>query len=182
MLKIGKLNLRITKIILANGEEEHLISNLNTENFTYSDLKHLYNLRWGIEVSFDSLKNLLDVENISGYSEIAVKQDFFARMFTYNIVTDIENTAQKILDKKNKNKYKLRNKKFKINKNTAIGIIKDDLIEIAIIKDIKIQKQHLTSLILEISNHYTQKSTKKPPRKPKRVYFTKNRSNNRRSF
>jgi hypothetical protein len=182
ILKIGKLNLRVTKIILPTGEEEHLISNLDKETFNYVDIEQLYKLRWEIEVSFDSLKNLLDVENVSGYSEIAVKQDFLARMLSYNIVTDIENSAQKILDEKNKNNEPHLDKKKKINKNTVIGIVKEDLIEIATMKNDHVQKQLLTNLIEEISTYYTQTSTIKSPRKPKRIYSAKNRSNNRKSF
>ena len=48
------------------------------------------------------MKNLLQIENVSGYSKIAVKQDFFSQMLAYNIATDIEITAQKILEEKQK--------------------------------------------------------------------------------
>jgi IS4 transposase len=106
LLKIGKVNLRVTKIVLDSGKVKHLISNLNVENFSFNDLNELYQLRWRIEVSFDVLKNSLDIENISGYKEIAVKQDFLSQMVAYNIITDIENTAQRIFDKREEKKRK----------------------------------------------------------------------------
>jgi len=45
LLKIGKVNLRETKIILPTREIKYLISNLNKETFTYNDLNDLYKLR-----------------------------------------------------------------------------------------------------------------------------------------
>jgi hypothetical protein len=182
LLQKEKINLRITKVILSSGIEEHLISNLDKETFTDEDLKELYNLRWGIEVSYDSIKNLLHIENVSGYSEKAVKQDFFSQMLAYNIVTDVENTAQNILnEKEDENPKKHKNKKL-INKNLLIGIIKEDLIKIACIKNKKIRKKLLKELIEEASKLYTVTSTLEPKRTEKRVYFVKNRSNCRKSF
>jgi len=182
LLKIGAFNLRVTKITLPNGEEEHLISNLDKKTFSYEDLKEIYDLRWGIEVSFDVLKNLLNIENISGYKEIVVYQDFFSQMLAYNIATDMENTAQKLLDEReNKKENESKNPK-KINKNIVIGIIKEELIEIAVLTDAKQQEKKLKTFIEEMSRKYTQTSTVKSPRKPKRVYSAKNRSNNRKSY
>ena len=48
MREIKSLNLRFVKIILDNGTEEYLLTNLNTEIFTYDDINYLYNLRWRI--------------------------------------------------------------------------------------------------------------------------------------
>ena len=182
LLKIGKFNLRITKITLPNKEEEHLISNLDQETFTYEDLKEIYNLRWRIEVSFDVLKNLLHIENISGYKEIVVYQDFFSQMLAYNIATDMENTAQEILDERENKKENKSKKPKKVNKNIVIGIIKEELVEIAVLPDAKLQEEKLKTFIEEMSRKYTQPSTKKSPRKPKRVYSAKNRTNNRKSY
>jgi hypothetical protein len=182
LLKIGKVNLRVTKILLPSGEEEHLISNLNKETFNYNDLKELYNLRWGIEVSFDVLKNSFYIENISGYKEIAVYQDFLSQMLAYNIVTDMENSAQKLLDEKESESESENKIDKKVNKNIAIGIVKEELVEIAILPDEGQQREKLKIFIEEMSRQYTQTSTVKSPRKTKRVYSTKNRSNNRRSF
>ncbi|MCC7553800.1 MAG: IS4 family transposase [Methanobacteriaceae archaeon] len=182
LLQRDKIYLRVTKVILKNGEEEHLISNLDTEKFNANDLKELYSLRWGIETSYDTLKNLMYIENLSGYTEIAVKQDYFSQILAYNITTDVENTAQKILEKNKQINPKNNPKKIKINKNLTIGIIKSDILEIAIIKDKKLQKTTLKNLIYETAKLYTQTSTQKYERPPKKMYSAKNRSNNRRSF
>ena len=63
-------------MILDTGEVEVLLTNL-TENF---DFKHLYFLRWGVEIEYDVLKNALEIENFSGRTETAIKQDFYAHI------------------------------------------------------------------------------------------------------
>jgi hypothetical protein len=105
LLSIEKIRLRISKIKLETEEEEHLISNLYKDDFTYNDLKELYSERWEIEKSFDVLKNKLQIENISGLSKIAIEQDFHAQILVYNIIQDIKNEAnRKIINEKNSKK------------------------------------------------------------------------------
>ncbi|GHU05874.1 hypothetical protein AGMMS49960_22240 [Betaproteobacteria bacterium] len=86
------LKLRMIVIILPNGVEEHIITNLKSNNFNYKEIEEIYSLRWGIETGYDTIKNLMQIENVSGYSELAIKQDYFSKLISYNIVTDIENT------------------------------------------------------------------------------------------
>ena len=70
------IKLRITKVKLENGTNELLISNLPQEKLTKNNLKELYNKRWKIETVYDFLKNVMNIENFTGYSEIIVKKDF----------------------------------------------------------------------------------------------------------
>ena len=100
----GSLRLRVTKIKLDNGKREDLISNLCLDEINSDDLKVLYSRRWEIEKSFDVLKNKLYIENISGYSRIAVEQDFHAQILVYNMVQDIKNEGDKILEEKRRQK------------------------------------------------------------------------------
>ena len=103
-------------------------------------------------------------------------------MLAYNIATDMENTAQEILDERENKKENKSKKPKKVNKNIVIGIIKEELVEIAVLPDAKLQEEKLKTFIEEMSRKYTQPSTKKSPRKPKRVYSAKNRTNNRKSY
>jgi IS4 transposase len=57
--KLGKINIRITTVILENGKEECLISNLPMNKFTQDDLKEIYKLRWEIEYILQTLKKFL---------------------------------------------------------------------------------------------------------------------------
>jgi hypothetical protein len=84
--KLGKINIRITTILLENGEEEYLISNLPMNKFKSNDLKEVYSLIWEIKI-YDHLKNLLKIEEVRGQSKIVVEQDFFSQiLFTIIII------------------------------------------------------------------------------------------------
>jgi hypothetical protein len=97
-----KFNLRVTKIILDSGEEELLISNLTYEEFSYNEIKELYNKRWKIETSYDKLKNSFKIEKITGKSKLTVEQDFYSQILAYNMVEDLAKHANNELKKTKK--------------------------------------------------------------------------------
>jgi len=66
------------------------------------------------------LKGSLKFENISGYTKIAVKQDFFSQTLAHNIIKDIENSSQKIKNLKNKKTQYKKKKEGKINTHMVI--------------------------------------------------------------
>jgi hypothetical protein len=181
LLDIGTLNLRIIAIQLVTGETEYLITNLGNKNFKYNDLAEIYRLRWGIEVSFKTLKSLLKVEDISGLSKIAVEQDLFSQILAYNIINDMKNVSQIKKNKNTENSPFKKKKEGKINRNIVIGHFKLKIIGIFLEKNKEKQEEILYSLIIKISKYYTNTSTKKyehPENTPTRKYPT----NCRRSF
>lgn len=95
LLEMEKMRLRVSKIILENGEEEHLISNFYFDEVDYEEMKDLYAQRWEIEKCFNVLKNKLEIENITGESPIAIEQDFNAQILVHNIIQDVKNEAEK---------------------------------------------------------------------------------------
>lgn len=70
--------LRITKIEIDNKKEECLISNLSKEEFSEKDLKEIYEKRWKIENSYNSIKNKLKIESFSGNLPQFIYQDIYA--------------------------------------------------------------------------------------------------------
>lgn len=116
------INLRITKIKLDSGEEEILISNLSKDKFTTKDLNNLYEMRWKIEIVYDFLKNVINIENFTGYSTIIVKQDFYASILFYNISMAIKLHSEEKL--KFSNKLKINQA---INFNVTAGIVKIEI-------------------------------------------------------
>jgi len=79
------MKIRFVQVILDNGTVEVLCTNItDNERLKTSEFKELYALRWGIETYFDLIKNRLSLENFTGQSALAVKQDFFATIFLTN--------------------------------------------------------------------------------------------------
>ena len=95
LLAMEKIRLRVSKIELENGEEEHLISNFYIDEVDYEEMKDLYAQRWEIEKVFNVFKNKLEIENITGESKIAIEQDFNAQILVHNIIQDVKNEAEK---------------------------------------------------------------------------------------
>ena len=87
---MGRLKVRIVNIKLANGTIETLATNLDSDEFSVEDLKELYAQRWSIETGFKKLKSQVQIENFSGYRRIIIEQDFYAKIFIYNLATAIQ--------------------------------------------------------------------------------------------
>lgn len=65
--------------------EEYLITNIMDQNVTLKMFKELYFRRWGIELSYRSLKKDHLLEDFTGYTEISVTQDCVIRCIQYNL-------------------------------------------------------------------------------------------------
>lgn len=84
------LKLRIVKIQLPNGDTEYLATNIFDPQISLNDFKWAYQKRWGIETKYNDVKNKLEIENFTGYSPIAILQDFYATMFLANLAGVLE--------------------------------------------------------------------------------------------
>lgn len=97
---ICEFDLRCVRIQL-KSEEEILITNLAREDFPKRDIKELYRLRWGIETSFNYLKNAVYVEEFATRTENGLKQDFFVSLLIYNFATCLCGSMYKDIKKEN---------------------------------------------------------------------------------
>lgn len=119
-------NVRVIKFDLPSGECETLITDLFDESLTIEHFKSLYFMRWNIETKYNELKSKLEIENFSGRSVEAVKQDFYISMFMSNIASVAAREADKEIaaNRQGKdNKYE-----YKTNINHEIGVLKDRFI------------------------------------------------------
>jgi len=78
-------------------------------NLTAEAFQALYFLRWPVEVKYDEVKNKLEIENFTGTSVLAIRQDFYATMYLSNIAAaafwDAQATVEQGRDGK-ENKYR----------------------------------------------------------------------------
>ena len=58
------LNFRIVRITIAEGFIETLVTNLPVDDYPPDKLKHIYNMRWGIETLYQYLKNKADFNDL----------------------------------------------------------------------------------------------------------------------
>ena len=106
---ICEFDLRCVRITLDSGEEEILVTNLERSLFPKRAVKEIYQLRWGIETSFNYLKHAVFVEEFVTKNENGLAQDYYVSLLMYNFSTclcrsmyhDIpkkENTGTKLIE------------------------------------------------------------------------------------
>jgi hypothetical protein len=77
---------RLVRVELESGETEVLLTSLiNEKEFSVTDMKALYWLRWPIEDAYKTFKHKVCIENFSGKSVKAVLQDFYVKIFIMNL-------------------------------------------------------------------------------------------------
>ena len=79
-----KLPFRIVRFQIADGVFETVVTNLDRYNFPASELKYLYNMRWGIETSFRELKYTVGLLHFHAKKVEHIYQEVFARLIMYN--------------------------------------------------------------------------------------------------
>jgi len=96
-----ELAVRFITVRLDTGELEVLATSLLDETaYPTEAFAELYHLRWGIETYYGQLKGRLDLENWSGETEEAVRQDFQAMVFLSNLESVVAPVAQRQLTAK----------------------------------------------------------------------------------
>lgn len=78
------LEFRVLRFPVSGTEYECIITNLPSDEFTGSDIKILYGMRWGIETSFRELKYAVGMTCFHSKKVGYIKQEIWARMLLYN--------------------------------------------------------------------------------------------------
>lgn len=124
------ISLRLVKVLLSTGEIEILVSNLD-KSFTINDLAEIYNLRWGVETAYNSIKNQLMLGTFSGYSQRVIEQDIWCNFIFYNLqsITILETEAKlKAINKRRQAKPSKRQKQpnagYQINRNIGANTLR----------------------------------------------------------
>lgn len=104
--KEGLIKVRLIKSTLPNGTVQVFCTSVLDKKFTPEDFGELYENRWGIEEAYKTLKNWIELENFSGKTSLAVRQDFYSKIFMMNLCSAFANpVAERI--KKEKSEYQI---------------------------------------------------------------------------
>lgn len=120
-----RLTVRFVRVILDSGEPEVLVTSLlDQKRYPAAIFKELYYLRWGIETFYGTLKNRLSLENFTGLSPEAVRQDFYATVFLTGAESILTMDAETKLTKQKGGLPK------KVNKAVSFNVIKERAFEL----------------------------------------------------
>jgi hypothetical protein len=135
---------RVLKVGLPTGETETLLTSLNQKQLPIRKAGTLYFKRWGVETSYDLLKNKLQLENFSGKTETSVKQDFYATMYLANMTAFIAGEADeqiKTTDMEKSLKYPRQ-----ANRNRSISKLRKNFLRLLLEPDPLLRKVMLSRL------------------------------------
>jgi hypothetical protein len=143
------LTLRLIRVELDN-EVEVLVTNLlDNEHYPASEFKELYHLRWGVEENYKRLKKWIEIESFTGKSALSVKQDFYSRVLSSNLISILVNDAQHLVDEQTSDR-KLR---YQVKFSQAISKAKNTIVELIVIFKSRL-KERLIQLIGHIGCTY----------------------------
>ena len=111
------ISFRIVRFKLTDDIYEVLLTNLTENEFSLSELKDLYAMRWGIETSFRDLKYSLALSYFHSKKTENILQEVFARLTMYNFAELI--TSHVVV------KQKSRKHSYKINFAAAVHICRN---------------------------------------------------------
>jgi len=90
---------RLVRQITPSGEMRVLMTNLmDSARYPAIELAQLYHHRWRIEEAFKRLKHRLKLEHVSGLTQLAVRQDFAAKILCDNLHSIVCSTAHESHD------------------------------------------------------------------------------------
>lgn len=138
------IKVRFVRVILETGEREVLVTSLLDEDeFPSDDFKGIYWLRWRIETYYGLLKTRLGLENFTGYSVEAIKQDFYSTIYITSLEAILTEQAQRVLDERE------TKNPIKVNRMVSFNAIKSNIFELLFIKGEKTNlRERLTSIFL----------------------------------
>ena len=162
------IKLRLICIELESGEKEVLATNI-IDNIKYDEFKDLYHQRWFVEESYKHLKSRLEIENFTGKSPLAVKQDFYAKIFTNNLTAILSYPVLEKIKEQTKN----RKAEYKLNFTQALCKMKDTVVLLFLRETGKLSSYITRLWKLFIANIEIRRPNRKNPhnfKKSKRIY------------
>ncbi len=132
-----ELQCRLIKVELDNGKKEILCTSLlDHKQYLYEDFVQVYHYRWNEEEAYKLLKSRIELENFSGKTARAVRQDFHAKVFLMTLCAAYAHPIEeKVIEE-----YKADEKRKysqKINRTNALATTQDMLIGLFIRKQYK---------------------------------------------
>jgi hypothetical protein len=162
---------RLIKIELPNGEKEILCTSLvDSQKYLYEEFDKLYHYRWNEEEAYKLLKSRIELENFSGKTARAVRQDFHAKVF---LMTLCAAYAHPIEDRVVEEYKADQNRKFdqKINRTNALSMTQDILIAVFLRKQFEKALNAFDKIVAETREIIRPGRSNPRKKRPKQLYY-----------
>lgn len=161
------LKCRLVRVELDAGEIEILCTSLIDANaYPLEEFKELYHFRWNEEEAYKLLKSRIELENFSGKTAKAIKQDFHAKIFLLTLSATLAHPIEEKVRQEFKADEKRKHDQ-KLNRTNCISMTKDILIGVFI------KKQFERALEFFDKNVFNTREIIRPNRKNERKHQQK---------
>lgn len=164
------LPFRLVKVELENGETEILCTSLlDTQKHDTSEFKELYHHRWSEEEAFKLLKSRVELEDFSGKTAKAVKQDFHAKILLMTLCAAF---AHPIEEKVRAEHKESENRKHaqKINRTNALAVFSDMAIPMFLKRKFNESLETFDEIVYKTREIVRPDRSEPRPKKPKKPY------------
>jgi hypothetical protein len=116
---------RFISVALENGEKQILCTSLvDSKKYLCEDFGELYHYRWGVEEGYKLFKSRAEIERFSGKTALAVKQDFFAKVFMMSLCAVLAFPIEEKIRKENQQSGNRKHSQ-KINRTSAFALLQN---------------------------------------------------------
>jgi len=161
---------RLIKVELENGEKEVLCTSLtDTKTYLHEEFEQLYHYRWNEEEAYKLLKSRIEMENFSGKTARAVKQDFHAKVFLMTLCAAYAHPIEeKVIEEYQADQNRKHDQK--INRTNAVANTMDMLIPTFIRKKYKEALQAFDRIVEDTREIIRPGRSNPRNKKPKKLY------------
>jgi hypothetical protein len=121
------IRVRLVRVRLKGGETEVLVTSvLDAERIPARLFGQLYHKRWGVEEHIKREKRWAEIENFSGRSVLAIRQDIHAKILAMNLTAMVRNVAQLLADRR----FAHRKRRYQVRATSALSAMKHNLVRL----------------------------------------------------
>jgi len=143
------IRVRLVRVRLRGGETEVLATSvLEEERLPARLFGALYHQRWSAEEHIKRQKRWAEIENLSGRSALAVRQDIQAKILAMNLAAMVRNLAQLLAERR----FAHRRFRYQVRACSTLSAMKDNLVRLLLIGDGDQQRRLLERLVLHLAS------------------------------
>ncbi|WP_200348821.1 IS4 family transposase [Halochromatium glycolicum] len=142
------IRVRLVRVTLRGGETEVLATSvLEEERLPARLFAALYHQRWSAEEHIKRQKRWAEIENFSGRSPLAMRQDIQARILAMNLAAMVRNVAQLLAERR----FAHRRFRYQVRACSTLSAMKDNLVRL-LLGDGEQQRRLLERLVLHLAS------------------------------
>lgn len=119
------IEVRAVRLDMRDGTVGCALSSVTTDELDEEQVRDIYSLRYGEEVSFYTEKFRAECENFATKMAMGIYQEWYANLLCLNMTQALVEEAQRELDAEQEKRPKKHH--YRINRSAAIGLVKDEI-------------------------------------------------------